>query len=382
MWPSNSTVKNQLRVNNYHCYNTVRVRSWDMYMNNDVAFGIETAAVLWGSPAWYVHPNCTGTAALGKVACSPRPENISAWYDYVAFVGSRWPSATHLVIWNEVSSSTWFDPSPYANNTQKNMTGTPDADIWIDMYANMLKQAHDAIYVSRTLAGLTTLMYVSTDRMLTATPWCGTPRWGPRCPLGVWNLLNGLWKRLGISIDWSLSLHLYGVPNSKDWQLTQPYQAYSYIDIPKMVAFQQSWLKNYTSDWATAPQAVVAGTEESWNTGDLASQNTTAWYVCLAHNYSMGSPTMAFNTLYDTQDPYDMSGTPSGNYGLIPKNAGPYLNGSGTTAPTYFAFASTSPYVWNQRSDHFCCVMYALGCLPDNNILVSDTWKYQSIDTA
>ena len=365
MWPPNSTVKNQLGVNNFHCYSLLRVRLLDKYMNNDAAYGIETAAVLWGSPFWYIHPNCTGAGGgVGQRPCSPRPENISAWYDFVAFVGDRWPSATHLIIWNEAGSSSWFDPSPYANNTGQNMTGTSDADTWIDMYANMLVTAHDAIYASRTLVGRKTLMYVSTDRMLTNTPWCPGPKWGARCPLGTWKLLNGLWKRLGSTMDWSLSLHLFGEPNSNDWKLTQPYQAYSYVDIPKMILYQQSWLINDSSvqDYTRAPQAVVAGTEESWNTGTPAAQNTTAWYVCLAHNYTLGSATMAFSTLMDLQDPYNMSGVPSGNYGLIPHDAGPYLNGTGAAAPTFAAYASTSPYVWNQRSDHFCCATYSLGC--------------------
>ena len=364
LWPPNASVKAQYQVNSFHCYDLLRVRLLDSYLNMDALYGLETAVVLWGSPKWYVNPGCIGNTLLGQLGCSPRPENLTAWYDFVAFVGSRWTTATHFIIWNECDSSTWFDASPYMNNTQKNMTGTADAKTWVQMYANMLVAAHGAISVTRTAAGLPTLMYVSTDRALTNSVWCPGPKWGPRCPLGTWNLLDGLWQVLGTSIDWSLSLHLYGVPNSNDWKLTQPYQAYSYIDIPKMVAYQQSWLANdpNVTDVNKAPQAVVAGTEESWNTGTPDAQNTTAWYVCLAHNYSMATPTMAFSTIYDFHDPYDMGGTPSSNYGIIPHSAGFYLNGTGTSAPTFGAYVSTSPYVWNQRSDHFCCISYSLGC--------------------
>lgn len=361
-WPPTMVVAQYLGTKSFHCYNTVVVRGLDRKFNMDEQFGLEAAVVLWGCPKIYAHENCTGNTQLGKLPCSPRPENISAWYDFVSFVGSRWKVASNIIVWNEVDSSTWFDPSPYVNNTLKFMTGTADADIWIQMYANMLYAAHDAVALARP--GSPTLLYVSTDRMLTATPWCPSSRWGARCPLGTWNLLQGLWKVVGTSIDWSLSMHAYGIPNATDWKLTQPYQAYDFVNVADMVKYQKTMLSRDPTvlNVDAAPQAVVAASEQSWNTGDEASKQMAALYICQAYNYTWNTPTMSFVTHLDLQDPYVDSGYAAGNIGLIPRSAGLYLNETIGMAQTYWAYASTQPGIWASTSQQFCCQRYNIGC--------------------
>lgn len=47
--------------------------------------------------------------------------------------------------------------------------GTPQQDIYVARYVALMRGAHDAI--ARNLAGKPSMMYVSTDRMWTATPW-------------------------------------------------------------------------------------------------------------------------------------------------------------------------------------------------------------------
>ena len=204
----------------------------------------------------YRNPDCTGNSLTGRVSCAPRDDALWAWNDFSALVTSRWQGGkagrfTHFIVWNEVKmlehqgacfvgchckraalmhsvpcpmqesaclrcnsptclskalfegptaalalaqvdSSTWFDMSPEVNDTQQHIENTPAADVYVGRYVDMMRLTHDAI--ARNLAGQPSMMYVSTDRMWTATPWSPGPRWGSRCPLGTSNLLQGIWK--------------------------------------------------------------------------------------------------------------------------------------------------------------------------------------------
>lgn len=93
----------------------------------------------------------------------------------------------------QVDNYAWFDMSPEVNDTNQHIENTPQADILVGRYVAMLQGTHSAI--ARNLRGQPTMMYVSTDRMWTSSPWCPGPKWaGNRCPLGTGNLLAGIWK--------------------------------------------------------------------------------------------------------------------------------------------------------------------------------------------
>jgi hypothetical protein len=222
-WPTSEAHRLQVNATWYHCMVTITINLLDSVFTLDKQNGLETAAVIWGTPSQYMHPNCTGNGQLGRLPCPPTREMTPAFYDFMAFCATRWSSIVHYIIENEVDSSTWFDPSPYSNNINHSIVNTPDADAWIGRYVDLLTTAHQAI--ARNRVGMPTMLYVSTDRMRTASPWCPGPKWGSRCPLGTVNLLNGIWSTIGTSIDWSVSVHAYGVVNGSDWKLVEPYQA-------------------------------------------------------------------------------------------------------------------------------------------------------------
>ena len=93
----------------------------------------------------------------------------------------------------QVDNFEWFDMSPEVNDTGQHIEGTPAADVLIGRYVAMMRATHNAI--ERNLKGQPSMMYVSTDRMWTSSPWCPGPRWAsPRCPLGTGNLLAGIWR--------------------------------------------------------------------------------------------------------------------------------------------------------------------------------------------
>ena len=69
-------------------------------------------------------------------------------------------------------------------------------------------------------------------------------------------------------MDWSVVVHAYGNPLQTNWQLRQPYQAYTFADLGYVTQFQQSWLRNLSvANPAIAPQAMLAASEQGWDTG-------------------------------------------------------------------------------------------------------------------
>ena len=70
----------------------------------------------------------------------------------------------------QVDSSTWFDMSPDVNDTLQHIENTPAADVYVARYVAMMRGAHNAI--ANNLANQPSMMYVSTDRMWTSSPWC------------------------------------------------------------------------------------------------------------------------------------------------------------------------------------------------------------------
>jgi hypothetical protein len=174
-------------------------------------------------------------------------------------------------------------------------------------------------------------------------------------------LFLGLWTNIGTSIDWSVAVHAYGVVNESDWNLRQPYQAYTFQDLPQVIAYQKSKLAldPSISNVNLAPQAFIAATEQAWNSGLPAEATVTAWYVCLAHNISVANLNIIFATHLDFQEIY----TPGANqHGIIPLATGTYLNDTNANASTALAYGSTNPSVWGVSSQHFCCQNYNLGC--------------------
>jgi hypothetical protein len=91
-------------------------------------------------------------------------------------------------------------------------------------------------------------------------------------------LFLGLWAKIGTSIDWSVAVHAYGLVNESDWKLTQPYQAYTFQDLLQVIAYQKAKLAldSSVSNINLAPQAFIAATEQSWNSGLPAEAVVTA----------------------------------------------------------------------------------------------------------
>ena len=181
----------------------------------------------------------------------------------------------------------------------------------------------------------------------------GTPRWGARCPLSTANLLEGLWRQVGTQIDWSVAVHPYGKPTASDWGLRQPYQAYTFQDLPKVAEFQRNMSAKYAPGSTSAPQLYLAATEQGW---PGTEPRLLANYLCLTHAITTAEPKLLFATHYYFQD------TGPAAYAIIPWTAGALLND--TTSPTLAAYASLKPASWRTDASNYCCATHRLGCPP------------------
>ena len=91
-----------------------------------------------------------------------------------------------------------------------------------------------------------------------------------RCHMGTENLLLGVWQTLGVSIDWSLVVHVYGGVNDLEFNGENGIvDAYGFATLTDVAAWQSQQLAaaiaanpstTYTVD--TAPQRFMAATEQ------------------------------------------------------------------------------------------------------------------------
>ena len=107
-----------------------------------------------------------------------------------------------------------------------------------------------------------------------------------RCHMGTENLLLGVWQTLGVSIDWSLVLHVYGGVNDLEFNGENGIvDAYGFATLTDVAAWQNQQLAaaiaanpstTYTVD--TAPQRFLAATEQvGWR---LLLDGGNLWWVC------------------------------------------------------------------------------------------------------
>jgi len=124
-----------------------------------------------------------------------------------------------FIIWNEAASALWFDTSPWIAPATGLLKNGTQAERWVDAYANLLETAERSLKV---VAARPALVLASLDT-LWASPGEKGPLYSPsssnsssslsfplggihagRAHLGSGNLVEGLWRRLGTKVDWSL----------------------------------------------------------------------------------------------------------------------------------------------------------------------------------
>lgn len=377
----------------YHCYDNGTITAFDGYTTRDAQIGAASAFIVYGSPAWAADPACTGFPwgpDMYRAGCLPWT-SLDAWEDYILFLTERysapWGSGrarvSGLVIWNEVQSQGWADPSPVLPNRYSGpQTWSPaQLDLYVSMIANLTLRAGRA--AARNIpTGM--MLWMSTDHFTAAPPL----KKGDVYHLGLYDMLPGFWAKMAAGLpreeegeagqpndtsqarmyDWAVAVHPYDAGDPR--QNLTAHGVYTFATLKESVSSVQcSYLVQYLgvnpSDcWTGAyPQTAMWASEQGWPYNNVTMNKTLqARNICYAHGLSL------YNGLWSVshnffQGPVPTSQGDSGDFSLIdelPVVWGNLSNGKGHA--TFDAYAATAPGVYGVDGSNYCCTAWGWGC--------------------
>ena len=360
MVPRDEAERSAKGYHRYRCISLGMVSHLQDVFRRDAAAGMQTAIVVWSSPVNYRNPGCEGFAwadGLMKQGCAPRRDALDDYEDIINalashFNGGPYGKISHLIVWNENASDSWFDTSPVV---KKGDTSAAAVNARIDTYAEMMKRTHSAM--ARHLSGA--LLYASTDML-----------WEPNIVpghLGTRVLLEGLWRRLKTDIPWGVAVHPYEDPT------VPPRDAgvYTFYNLELVANFQRDQLRRHgiDPDHGRQPQLVLLASEQGWPRGGQVTIEVQARNICAAHAKVMNLPeviAVAHNYFHSVEPQEDDPNGHSGQgawYGLLPHTVKADLSNAldYATGKAYVATASDS---FGKDAHNYCCATFGYGC-PD-----------------
>lgn len=293
--------------------------------------------------------------------------HLDSWEDYVNTLVNRWhapwgsglPRISGMVIWNEVQSQGWADPSPIIRN-RYNGTGWSPSEY--QLYASMLANITLAMAraSSRWMDDMT--LWLSTDHFMTPPPL----NKGDVMHIGLTDLLQYLFPLLNTSINWSVAVHPYDAGDPRQNLTSQG--IYTFATLRENVAAQQCTnLQQYSGVapdlcWEY-PQTQMWASEQGWPFNNVTMNKTLqARNICYAHGLSMAQGLWAVTHNF-FQGSAPSSQGDAGDFSLIDEL--PVVSADLSTGPghdTYDAYMATAPGVYGVRSDHYCCTRWGWGC--------------------
>lgn len=210
-WQTDRVVRG---YNRYHCYNEAALSSNDVLFAMDAAIGSVSTAIVYGSPDYAIHPNCTGFPwppnPNFRLGCLPW-DNFDDWEDYINLILERWNAAlgsgaarlSGLCIWNEIQSMGWSDPSPILPNRYNGQPWTPQQmHAYAGAIAELFKRAGNAAQRHSPAV----MLWLSTDHF-THPPKLSL---GDTRHVGLYEFLDAFWPRVANdSYSWGVCVHPY-----------------------------------------------------------------------------------------------------------------------------------------------------------------------------
>jgi len=376
--PANEKERQALGYNEFHCYSSEVIARFDVILALDASIGAASAFIMYGTPDFAAHPNCTGFPwppnPNFRLGCLPWAAQES-YYDFVLFVLQRWRAPwgsggarlSALCIWNEVQSLGWSDPSPYLPNRQTGGAGTPIfTPSQLSLYASIISNL-------TTLAGRAALaaspadpafMFLSTDHFMKA-PSVGTGGVGH---LGLIQLLDAMWPSLWAAsqagqLSWGLAVHPYdaGDPRQDLWAQG----IYTFATLERVSSYQCDKLVQFgvpRGDCGTYPETQLWASEQGWPTGKDMNKTLQGRNICFAHALALQQGVWAVtHNLFQSVTPSNQGG--GGDFSLLDEP--PVVDfklDNGKGRDTYDAYAATAPAVFGRDSNNYCCVRWRTGC--------------------
>lgn len=364
-------------------------------LSRDAAIGSASTFIVYGTPDWAAHPNCTGFPwppnPNFRLGCLPW-DHLDDWEDYINFLVERyrapWGSGrariSGLCIWNEVQSQGWSDPSPVlpnrytgANYTQAQMT------TYATIIAELMLRAGKAAR-RQSLDGQGVMLWLSTDHF-TQAPKLQS---GDVMHLGLWALLDALWPLVNVTDPWGISVHPYdaGDPRANLSHLgiytfatlradVAEYQCAKLVEVARispalcfdqpqtlMWASEQGWpLASATSN-PSQGRNIMWASEPAWLRSATMNKTLQARNICYAHALSLAQSLWSVTHNF-FQGPVPTSQGGSGDFSLIDEP--PVVDVTLSNGPghaTYDAYSATSPGVFGVQDSHYCCTQWGTGC--------------------
>jgi hypothetical protein len=400
----------------FHCYHAVTMQNQDVYLGADALIGSLSGAILYGAPDWAISPNCTGFPRQGgtlRLGCVPLAAHRDDWEDYVNYVLWRYngaplshstrvgmlpafhpavvngslPAPNKLsltVIWNEIASMAWDDPSPMLPNrwagpgtnytdAQIGLLASDQADLLLRAEAAMrrqfiglaLRSPEGSLGPGGVGGGLT---LVSMDHYWWVQS--GQPpltKAGAVDHVGDMRLLAAMWPHLGAGTAWGVAVHPYDAGDPRADMSGEG--IFTFATLGKLVgAFQRDQIGAVggvgAAGSASRPQTVMWASEQGWRFNSKTMNDTTrARNVCYAQELSQAQGLFAVTHNYFQEQYLGPGGNPANSFGLIPSP--PMVNSNfsnGVGHPTFEAYIATSPLQWQTSKSNYCCVNWDVGC--------------------
>lgn len=419
--PATELQRSRRGFHRFHCYHTPTIQNQDVYLAADTLIGSLSGAILYGAPDWAISPNCTGFEREGvdlRLGCVPLPEYRADWEDYVNYIMWRYNGAalnhstrdgmipdfdaavlnaslpvpnklSLAVIWNEIASMAWDDPSPLLPNRWAG-PGTNYTDPQIDLLAaeqsELVLRAERAMRRQLIGAALASpegslgpnadgavgggLVLVSFDHFWWVKPGVAPlAKAGAVDHVGDMRLLRAMWPYLGAGTAWGVAVHPYdgGDPRAD----LSGQGIFTFATLGKMVgSFQKGQIAAVGNVGATGagmrPQSLMWASEQGWRFESKTMNDTTrARNVCFAQELSQAQGLFAVTHNYFQESFLGPHGNLTGQFGLIPPPPLVHSNFSnGPGHPTFDAYIATSPLQWQKDKSNYCCVTWTVGCPP------------------
>lgn len=164
--------------NNYHCYDNATLTSYDTLFSLDASIGSVSTGIVYGAPNWAVDASCTGFPwppnPNFRLGCIPWTR-MDDWEDYMLLLVERYHAPLNsgrarlsgLVVWNEIQSMGWADPSPVLPNRY---TGAPWTRAQLDVYTDAIAQLFERAARASARHMDDMMLWLSTDHFTLAPP--------------------------------------------------------------------------------------------------------------------------------------------------------------------------------------------------------------------
>ncbi len=373
LFPKNKKQKKLLSLNNYHCYKNSFLKQWKKRFKQNQEYNIQVAVVLWTTPKIYRDEGCEGfyfplQKRHLKEGCYPKEKHYIDYEDWIRFTAYTFGNyIDHYIVWNEVNLNNWADISTtkypkikMAKNVKFHMNRA------FKIYTDILKRTINAVNsIDESCMNQSrkckNFIYISLTH-----DWYGRDievkgnvNNGIKINWRNMNLLDYLWKEVGLDYDWSIAIHPYGEVYSKS------HNALKFSTLGDLSHYQKTQIdlkKETNSPWLNYPQSRLFASEQ--NIGPIAKAGDykkKARYICESYEVAMNMPEIIAITHNHFQDNVIHKTPKPTLHTMLPASVKRDLSDA-DMYETFRAYKSTSLERWGKTDAHYCCEQYSLGC--------------------